>query len=262
MGISKKNIIIANLKMGLSSKKEAESWAEMFLREKKFFPKNTFLVICPPAIFLDFFIQKIGKNDWLKFGAQDCFWENKGSFTGETSPEMIKSLDGNFVILGHSERRRNWDESNEKISKKIPASLKTNLHPILCVGETAEEKKHDQTMEVLTSQLDECLLNVSRGKIEDVIICYEPVWAISSNHPTRKPSVNEIMGAKLLIKKFLCEKYGVKAMDKVKIIYGGSVDEKNAEIVCLSPDVDGALVGKASLAPRNLLKICEIIDKR
>jgi len=260
MGINKKNIVVANLKMYLSSKSDTERWLENFIRSKKKFNfEQTLLVICPPVIFLDEFSKKL-KADWINIGAQNCFWENEGSYTGEISPRMINSLGGKFVIIGHSERRRYLKETSQTASKKIEQILKNNLHPIVCVGENAEEKKNGQTMEIILKQMNECLETVSRGKIEDVLICYEPVWAISSNHPNQAPDANEIMSAKLLIKKFLAEKYGIKLAKRVKIIYGGSVDDKNIEKVCIEPGITGALIGKASTIPHALLQICKILE--
>jgi triosephosphate isomerase len=260
MGINKKNVVIANLKMYLPSKNDANRWLENFIRAKKNFnPEQTILVICPPIIFLNEFAKKITAS-WIDFGAQNCFWENEGSYTGEIGARMISSSGGKFVILGHSERRRELKENNQMIAKKIVHLLKNGLHPIVCIGETDLEKKQDKTMEVILCQLEECLREVSRSKIEDVIICYEPVWAISSNQPNKNPSANEIMSAKLLIKKFLVNKYGLKSAERVKIIYGGSVDDKNTEKICLETNISGVLVGKASVIPHTLLRICQVLE--
>jgi triosephosphate isomerase len=260
MGINKKNVVIANLKMYLPSRNDADRWLENFIRAKKNFNlEQTILVICPPVIFLNEFAKKIASS-WIDLGTQNCFWENEGSYTGEIGARMISSSGGKFVILGHSERRIELKENNQMVAKKIAHLLKNGLHPIVCIGETNMEKEQDKTMDVILYQLEECLKEVSRGKIEDVIICYEPVWAISSNQPNRSPSVNEIMGAKLLIKKFLADKYGLRSAERIKIIYGGSVDDKNIEKVCLETKISGALVGKASTIPHTLLRICQTLE--
>ena len=212
------------------------------------------LILCPPIIFLGEFIKNIDSKT-IFFGAQDCFWENKGSFTGETSPEMIKSLGGKFVILGHSERRKFLKETNLMINLKTKQVLKSGLNPIICVGENVKEKRNDQTLEVLLHQLNNIFKGISRGIINKIVICYEPVWAISANKPDHLPTINEIMGARLLIKKFLVEKYGMNTAKKVKILYGGSVDGKNINQTCLEPEMDGVLVWKTSLIPKELIKI-------
>ncbi len=256
-----KNYIIANFKMYLSRKEKINYWIENFLKQSKGVKlKNTELVICPPAVFFEKIKKALEKIPFVSLGLQNCFWENEGSYTGEVSPSMIISSGGRYVILGHSERRKYLKESNKQISSKISKSLKENLVPILCVGENFEEKNQDFTVGVIKKQLRECLAQVKKGKIESVIICYEPIWAISSNQPNRLPTVNEIMGVKLLIRKFLTEKYGAKLAEKVAIIYGGSVDSKKINQACIAPEMQGALIGKASTLPYELLKTAQIMD--
>lgn len=261
MGINKKNIVVANFKMYLPSKSDTERWLENFLKSKNEFSfSDTWLILCPPVVFLNDFETKI-KTEWVGLGAQNCFWENEGAFTGEIGPRMINSLHGKFVILGHSEIRRDCQETDDIIAKKINQVLKIGLSPILCVGENQQQKEQDRTAEIILNQLENCLSGVSKGKIEDVVICYEPVWAISANEPDHLPTVNEIMSARLLIKKFLAEKYGIKSAQRVKIIYGGSVDDKNINDVCLKPEMNGVLVGKASTIPHTLLRICKLLEE-
>lgn len=172
---------------------------------------------------------------------------------------MVKNLGADFVILGHSERRRYFCEDNGEINLKIEAAIRNGLKPILCVGEDKEQKESG-TLAII-EQLEGCLGKTSRMNIENIIICYEPVWAISSNNPDHLPTTNEIMSARLMIKKFLVEKYGARIAEKVRIIYGGSVDAKNVKEVCLNPGMDGVLVGKESLAPYGFIKIAEIINQ-
>ena len=251
-------LIIGNLKMNLLSALERDRYFNNFKQEaagKRI--KNAKIVICPPAVHLEAFQELKRKNVFL--GAQNIFWERSGSFTGEVSPGMVKNLGADFVILGHSERRRYFCENNQEINLKIGAALKNGLKPILCVGENEEQKENG--ILAIVEQLDGCLRKISRVKIEDIIICYEPVWAISSNNPDHLPTTNEIMSARLLIKKFLVEKYGVKIAEKTNIIYGGSVDAKNVGEVCLDPGIDGVLVGKESLTPYEFIKIAKIIDQ-
>jgi triosephosphate isomerase (TIM) len=255
MNLENKKLVVANFKMNLASKTEKDYWLSNFIKaEKKSEATKNALILCPPAIFLDEFVKNINSKT-TSFGAQNCFWEDKGSFTGEISPEMIKSLGGEFVILGHSERKRFLKETNEMINSKTKRVLKSGLSPIICVGENAEEKRNDQGLEIILNQLNSILEGINRGLINKIILCYEPVWAISANKPDHLPTINEIMGAKLLIKKFLVEEYGVNIAKRVKIIYGGSADSKNINQVCLEPEMDGVLVGKASLIPNELIKI-------
>ncbi len=247
--------------MYLSREEKINYWIENFLKQSKGVKlRNTELIICPPAIFFEKIKKTLGKIPFVSLGLQNCFWENEGSYTGEISPSMIISSGGRYVILGHSERRKYLKENNEQISLKISKSLKENLIPILCVGENFEEKNQDFTVGIIKKQLRECLAQVKKGKLESVIICYEPIWAISSNRPNRLPTVNEIMGVKLLIRKFLTEKYGAKLAEKVAIIYGGSVDSKKINQVCIAPEMQGALIGKASTLPYELIKTAQIMD--
>ncbi|MEA2006572.1 MAG: triose-phosphate isomerase [Patescibacteria group bacterium] len=256
----KQNIVVANFKMNLNTKLELDHWFANFLKAKKNLRlSNTEIVLCPPFLHLDVFTKKI-KSKLVEFGTQNCFWEQKGAFTGEVSPAIIRSLGGRYVILGHSERRKYLGESDEIVALKVAGALKAGLYPILCVGENAREKQNDMLFAVVSKQLKSCLSGVSRGRIENVTICYESVWAISANKPDHLPTSNEIMGVKLLIKKILTKKYGSVAANRVRVIYGGSVVGKTAEDVCVSPGVNGALVGGASLVPYDFIKIAQIID--
>jgi triosephosphate isomerase len=170
---------------------------------------------------------------------------------------MVKNFGREYVILGHSERRRFFCENDQEINLKIIAALKNGLRPILCVG---DREQNSRSASVVIGQLKNCLEDVSGSKIENIVICYEPVWAISSNKPDHLPTTNETMSARLIIKKFLVEKYGAKAASKVMIIYGGSVDAKNVEEICVDSGMDGALVGRESLTPHEFVKITEIIN--
>lgn len=252
-----KKLIVGNLKMNLQSSEERDKylqWMDKELAGKKF--NNAEIILCPPFVHLESF--KKWKNKKVKRGAQDMFFEDKGSFTGEISPVMLKNFGCEYVILGHSERRRFVGENDQDINLKIISALKNGLKPILCVGEDGEQKINGSA--VIVDQLAACLAGVSKGKIENVVICYEPVWAISSNNPDHLPTANEIMGSKLIIKKFLVGSYGLKIAERVQIIYGGSVAPDNVKETCINSEMDGALVGKESLTPRSFVKITEIIN--
>ncbi len=258
--INNKKIIIANLKMYLALVGDVDRWLDNFSKaEKDLAFKNVELVICPPSIFIEKFINKI-ESKTVSVGAQNCFWENKGAFTGEISPAMLSSMGARYVILGHSERRNYLGENNEIISHKILTALKSGLKPIVCVGEDREQRKRGMTMEVILTQLDECLGGVSQGRMEDVVICYEPVWAISANNPVAPPTSDDVMSARLLIKKFLVKKYGEKVAERVRIIYGGSIDSKNVGDVCVDSGMKGGLIGHASTIPHELVKIATLMD--
>lgn len=252
-----KKLIIGNLKMNILNPTERDRYFVAFKKEakgKKF--KNSEIVICPPAIHLESFVKSL-KSKMVAIGAQNMLWESQGSYTGEISPLMIKSLKAEYVIVGHSERRKYFGETNETVNLKIKSALKNGLMPIVCIGETKNEKDMELTMDVIISQLQEGLADIKRGQLEKIIFVYEPVWAVGSDVV---PTSNEIMGAKLLIRKILTEKYGAKYAEKARILYGGSVKPKIAKQVCLDPGMDGVLVGRESLQPHELVKIAGIVD--
>ncbi|HOW60754.1 MAG TPA: triose-phosphate isomerase [Candidatus Moranbacteria bacterium] len=256
-----KKIIVGNLKMNLLSSAERKKYFELFKKElKKRKITNAEFVLCPPYVHVESFVKELKAKN-ISIGSQNIFWEEKGPYTGEISVPMIKNMGGEYVILGHSDRRKYFFENDDKINLKIHAVLKNGLKVILCVGENAEEKKNGSGEAVIFEQLKNCLNNINTKKIADVIICYEPVWAISSNNPNRLPVIDEIMSAKILIKKFLIRKYKLKVAEKVKIIYGGSVFPENIKETCIEPGMDGVLVGKESLNPLNFIKMAETIDK-
>lgn len=261
MRTKKEFLVIANFKMSFNMRYELQHWFANFTKAKKTLRlKRTTLVLCPPFVHLGSFAKKI-KSKQIAFGAQDCFWEQKGAFTGMTSGTVLKSLGSEFVILGHSERRRFGGETNIIINKKIHAALKAGLRPIVCLGENAKEKQADMMLQVITKQFKECLSGVSPGKIGKVVFCYEPVWAISANKPDHLPTTNEIMGARLLIKRLLTQSYSATTVERAQVLYGGSVAVKNVQEICKDSGVDGVLVGSVSLMPYEIVKIAQLIDE-
>ncbi len=259
---NRKKITVANFKMSLNMTFEFNSWIDNFEKATENLDlKRGEIVLCPPIALLSQFTGKIDHED-VSFGAQNCFWEQKGAFTGEDSPAMIKSVGGKYVILGHSERRKYFGETNNMINLKVKAALKSGLTPILCMGESAEEKANDETLEVIKKQFKECLMDISSAKMDSLILCYEPVWAISANNPDHLPNSNEIMEARLLIKRLVMKMYGEAVANKIRILYGGSVKGDNVKEVCVNSGMDGALIGSASLLPYDLVRIAKVIDNQ
>lgn len=251
-----KKIVIANWKMNPSSLKEAE---KLFTDIKKslYFVKKTEIVICPPFLYLEK-LKFIGSHvKKISLGAQNLFWKEIGPFTGEVSGEMLYNLGVKYVILGHSERRV-IGENNNDVNKKIKSALSAGLRPILCTGENIRDENHEY-LNFVKVQIEECLNGISKDSISKVIIAYEPVWAIGKEAP-HPATPEEFREMNIFIKKILSDKFGVKEISKVRIIYGGSVDEKNVEGFIKDGQADGFLPGRASLDPKKFSKIIEICE--
>lgn len=240
--------------MNLISPVEREQYLKALKKELKNRKLDrTDLVFCPSAIHLEAFKNLPG----VFLGAQNFFWERKGSYTGEISVSMIKNFGCEFAIVGHSERRNHFKENDQEINLKILAALKVGISPVVCVGETKNEKDSNQTLSVISRQLKSSLVGVNNSKAEKIIIAYEPVWAVGSD---KIPNSNQIMEAKVLIRKILFGLFGERYAQKIKIIYGGSVSSLSVKQTCLDSAMDGALIGRESLVPYEFLKIAESIN--
>ena len=207
-------------------------------------------VICPPFISLAV-IKELSKNSSLELGAQNMYFEEKGAYTGEISPLMLREL-CRFVILGHSERRGHFGESDAMINRQVQAALKFGLTPILCVGERLEENEAGRTIEVITGQVQADLVGVTSP--QRLVIAYEPVWAIGSGKAASGQQANETIS---LIRKLVAESYGDKIAQAMRILYGGSVSSANIAEFISQPEIDGALVGGASLKAEDFVSIVE-----
>jgi len=243
-----KLLVIANWKCNPATLKEAE---KLFNSLKKGLKnvKKTEIVICPPFPYLSIIDNHLS---FIKLGAQNCFWKDKGPYTGEVSPQMLKSMGCKYVIVGHSERRQVFKETDEMVNKKIKEILKTKLQPIFCIGETEEEKRAGKTFQVLEREIKKGLDKVSKKEIEKVIIAYEPIWAIGTGKSCEE---NEVMTIALFIKKLMSRLYNKKVADNIRILYGGSVDSKNAPDYLRESKMQGLLVGGASLNSKEFIKI-------
>ena len=219
------------------------------------------VVLCPPYVWLcplSELLEKAPKN--IELGAQNMWHTDEGPITGEISPKMVKSL-AKYVILGHSERRNLLDEDNGLINKKVHAALKHNLAPILCIGE-AEKISHEKLSHEKLDFIDElsrCLDGVNTEDAEKFVICYEPIWAISrGTEDSKNPADGAYANLAIeRIRGYLTSKYHQNTAERIKIIYGGSVDEDNIREFLYQPEIDGALVGGASLKVKHFIKICK-----
>ena len=199
-------------------------------------------VICAPFTLLKD-LKQATKGTNIKIGAQNMHFEEKGAFTGEISPLMLKELDMDYVVIGHSERRQYFNETDETVNKKVLKALEVGIDPILCVGETLEEREAGNTKDVCKVQVEKALENVSKEDLAKVVIAYEPVWAIGTGKTATSEDANDVIA---YIREVVASVYGDLA-NEVRIQYGGSVKPANVAEIMGQSDIDGALVGGASL---------------
>jgi len=235
-----KKIIIANWKMQLNFTQSVRLAVDY--KKMKTDSENE-LVVCPS----EFALQKVGEilsGSKIKLGAQNVFWKNNGAYTGEVSAETLRKLGCKYVLIGHSERRQNLGETDEMVNEKIKAALKVGLIPVICVGETLEEKKAKKGKAVLARQVRKALEDVKLGS-QQLILAYEPIWAIGTGQAIEP---NEADEQHYYLHSLLARSFGLtKAKKACRVIYGGSVDAKNSQDLLALKYVDGLLVGGASL---------------
>lgn len=206
-------------------------------------PSGVQAIVCPPFTSLAL-AQKLLEGSPIALGAQNMYPEDEGAFTAEVSPKMLKSVGCQYVILGHSERRQYFKETDEFINKKVKKALAFGLIPIVCVGETLAEREKNITDQIVTTQVKGCLKDVSAADVEKSIIAYEPVWAIGTGKVATPQQAQDVHK---LIRGLVAQLYGSATAEKVIIQYGGSVKPENAKELLHQPDIDGALVGGACL---------------
>lgn len=230
---------------------EAEAFLHTFLNELGD-ESGAEVVIVPPFTALSKVSEILGRGQAAKVGAQNMHWEKSGAFTGEISAQMLRELYVRYVVLGHSERRTLFGETDQIVNLKVRAALDAALKPIVCVGETLEQRDADEVEPVLRRQIEQSLHGLSARELSDTVIAYEPVWAIGTG---RTASPEQAQAAHAFIRKTLGELWDAATAEKVRIQYGGSVKPQNAAELMREPDIDGALVGGASMEPRGFAEI-------
>jgi triosephosphate isomerase len=209
------------------------------------------LVVIPPYTMLSE-VKKVIEGSTIQLGAQNIFWEEKGAFTGEVSPLMLKDAGCQYVTIGHSERRQYFGETNETVNKKIKAALAHELTPIMCIGESLEEREKGNTMDKVETQINSGLEGLGKDEIRRIVIAYEPIWAIGTG-VTATPSQAEEVHS--FMRKKLTEKYGNEIASYAIILYGGSVKPANTYSILKENNINGALVGGASLEADSFIQI-------
>lgn len=219
--------------------------------EEKELDRNTQVIICPPFPYLEM-ATDYSKDSYFLVGAQDVSTEDKGAYTGEVSAAMLKSIELEYCIVGHSERRQYHNESNVMVAKKVDQLLKNEIRPIVCCGERLEEREADKQFEVVKQQLEEGLFHLTAEQFKELVIAYEPVWAIGTGKTATPEQAQEIHA---FIRNLIAEKYGKEVAEGISILYGGSCKPSNAKEIFSKPDVDGGLIGGACLKAEDFIAI-------
>lgn len=242
-------LIAGNWKM-FKTLPEVDAFAAAFIQAAGGVSGRT-IVICPPFIYLERLIQAF-QGTPIKVGAQNIYWEDQGAFTGEISAPMLKSLGVTFAIVGHSERRQYFGETDMSVNKRVLAALKYSLIPIMCVGETLEQREAGQTLAIIDTQVRQGVKGLGQEQAAGVIIAYEPIWAIGTGR-TATPEIAQEVHAH--IRTIVIDLFGESIANNTPILYGGSVKPDNIDELMAKADIDGALVGGASLDAASFEKI-------
>ncbi|WP_415874201.1 triose-phosphate isomerase [Clostridium sp.] len=244
----RKPIIAGNWKMN-----NTVSQALKLIEELKPLVKdaNSEVVVCPPTICLDAVVKAV-KGTNIEVGAQNMHFEESGAFTGETSPAMLEEMGIKYVILGHSERRQYFAENDADLNKKIKKAFEHNLLPILCIGETLEEREANITEEVLGRQIKLDLAGLEKEQVEKLVIAYEPIWAIGTGKTATSDQAEETIA---FVRKTVASMFGEEAAEKMRIQYGGSVKPSTIKEQMAKPNIDGGLIGGASLKAQDFAAI-------
>ncbi len=213
--------------------------------------ENVEVVVCVPFTSL-YEVKKELKGTNIKLGAQNMHWEDSGAYTGEISPLMLKEIGIDYCIIGHSERRQYFNETDETVNKKIKSALRHGIKPIVCVGETLEDREKAKEKEIVKEQVLKALEDIKEEEIENIVIAYEPIWAIGTGKTASSDDANEMCG---FIRETIVRKYGADVGKSIRIQYGGSVKPNNIKELMDKEEIDGALVGGASLNASDFVKL-------
>lgn len=249
--VIRKSLIVGNWKMNKTATEAVDLAQEIVEAVGRQTDVN--VVLCPPFTALSS-VAKAVEGSNVSLGAQNLYPAKSGAFTGEISPDMLRQLLVTYVILGHSERRTIFKESNAFVNLKVHAALENGLRPILCVGETLEEHDAGRKVEVIQQQLEECLEGITVSKPDSLVIAYEPVWAIGTGKNATPAIAQEVHQ---MIRLWLVKRFSKDYAARIRIVYGGSLKPDNANELLTQPDVDGGLIGGAALESRSFIKIVE-----
>lgn len=253
----RKKIIAGNWKMNLDYNEGMGLFSEIANMVKDEITGSQQAVICSPFIHLSSLVQLAKGYDKIAVGAQNAHQNESGAYTGEISAKMVKSTGAAYVILGHSERRQYFGEDNQLLAQKTDTALANGLRPIFCIGETLEEREGEQHFDVIKTQLQEGIFHLSTEQFAQVVLAYEPVWAIGTGKTASAEQAQEIHA---FIREEIANNYTQEVADNTTILYGGSCNPKNAAELFAQPDIDGGLIGGASLKSRDFLDIVKVFN--
>ncbi|MDY5969629.1 MAG: triose-phosphate isomerase [Bacteroidales bacterium] len=249
----RKHIVAGNWKMNLTFSEADDLLNELKEKLENDTPADTRLIVCPPYPYLEMASDYSGES-YFMVGAQNVNDNEKGAYTGEVSAAMLESMELDYCIVGHSERRTYYHEDNATVAKKVDTLLRHGLRPIVCVGEVLEERESGHFKEVIRQQVEEGLFHLTKEQMLQVVIAYEPVWAIGTGKTATPEQAQEVHA---FIRGLLTEKYGKELANETSILYGGSCKPDNAKELFANPDVDGGLIGGASLKADDFLTIAK-----
>jgi len=253
----RQKIVAGNWKMNLEYNEGLSIFSEVINMVNDEVTGKQIAIVCCPYTYLHSLAQLAKGHGKVFVGAQNCHQEEAGAFTGEISAKMIRSVGAQYVILGHSERRQYFAETNDLLARKADVVLSNSLKPIFCVGETLEERESDQYFDVIKTQLKEGIFHLSAEQFAQVILAYEPVWAIGTGKTATAEQAQEIHA---FIRNQIAENYNQEIADNTTILYGGSCNTKNAPELFAQPDIDGGLIGGASLKSRDFVDIVKAFN--
>ena len=253
----RKKIVAGNWKMNLDYEEGLSLFSEVINMVHDEITGKQHVVVCSPFIHLHSLAQMAKGYTKVSLGAQNAHQAESGAYTGETSAKMIHSTGAEYVILGHSERRQYFGETNELLAKKTDTALKNSLKPIFCIGETLQEREANQHFDVIKTQLAEGVFHLDATQFALLVLAYEPVWAIGTGVTASSAQAQEIH---VFIRKEIAAKYGQQVADNTTILYGGSCNPKNAGDLFAQPDIDGGLIGGASLKSRDFVDIAKTFN--
>jgi triosephosphate isomerase (TIM) len=254
--MSRKKIVAGNWKMHKTLEESLALTTEIRGMVRDELNGKARIILCPPAISLASMHRLLEGTD-IATGAQNCHWEDQGAFTGELSAPMVKSTGAEWVIIGHSERRQYFAETDKMLADKTKSAIRHGLKVLFCVGESLQQREDKSYFKVIENQVREGLFSLDRKEFSSVVIAYEPVWAIGTGLTASPDDAQEIHH---FIRKMISEFYNAEIAESTSILYGGSVKPENAALLFSMPDIDGGLIGGAALKARDFVEICKAVS--